>query len=167
MPIVLLVFGLVWQKRGSLWQLKLTNCLPRKDESCWDVASRHNFWWRKLTANRAQSRCFVVLSSEAKVVLNFIPSYLRGDCNTAQWETHSQVRNKEGCFAYQLLTTSRVAYGCCLWFCRCMPSCGSMVMGPFPRKLHWNILTVTFASLLKEFGPVPVHVRMNSGRSAA
>lgn len=91
------------------------------------------------------SRFFVVLSSEAKVVLDFTPSYLRGDCNTAQWETHLQVRNKEVCFAYQLLTTSRVAFGCCLWFCRCMPPCGSMVMGPFPRKLHWNILTVTFA----------------------
>lgn len=53
MPIVLLVFGLVWQKRGSLWELNLINCLPRKDESCWDVASLHNFWRWKLTANRA------------------------------------------------------------------------------------------------------------------
>lgn len=53
MPIVLLVLGLVWQKRGSLWELNLTNCLPRKDESCWDVASVHNFWRWKLTANQA------------------------------------------------------------------------------------------------------------------
>ena len=70
---------------------------------------------------------------------------LRGDCKTGQRETHLQMRNKEVCFAYQLLTTSRVAFGCCLWFCRCLPSNGSRVMDPFPRKLHWNILTVTFA----------------------
>ena len=75
---------------------------------------------------------------------------LSEDCNTGQWETHLQMRNKEVCFAYQLLTIGRVektlAFGCCcLWFCRCMPSNGSRVMDPFPRKLHWNILTVTFA----------------------
>lgn len=75
---------------------------------------------------------------------------LRGDCNTGQWETHLLMRNKEVCFAYQLLTTSRVAFGCCcLWFCRCMPSNDSRVMDPFPRRLHWNILTVTFAKPLK------------------
>lgn len=34
---------------------------------------------------------------------------------------------------------------CCLWFCRCMPSNGSRVKDPFPRKLHWNILTATLA----------------------
>lgn len=40
-------------KREDHWVLNLTNCVPRKDESCWDVALFHNFWRWKLTANRA------------------------------------------------------------------------------------------------------------------
>lgn len=107
-------------------------------------------WWKRTTMKKAHSvdLLFFLLSSEAKVVLNV--TFLSGDCNTGQWETHLQMRNKEVCFAYQLLTSGRVAFGCCcLWFCRWMPSNGSRVMGPFPRKLHWNILTVTFAWPLK------------------
>lgn len=143
MPIVLLVFGLV--KRGSLSELNLTNCSLRKGESCRAVASLHNFWRKTDSESCTLSRFFVVLSSEAKVVLIFTPPRAWGETAIQHNEKLIQVRNKEGCFAYQLLTTSRAAFGCCLWFCRCMPSCGSMVMDPFPRKLHWNILTVTFA----------------------
>lgn len=84
------------------------------------------------------------LVSWGKSCLEYQP--FSGDCMTGQWETHLQRRNKEGCFAYQLLTTSRGVFACCcLWFCRCMPSNSSRVMDPFPRKLHWNISTVTFA----------------------
>lgn len=166
MPIVLLVFGLVWQKRITL-RAQLDQLLDEKRRKLLGCFFASQFLTMKTDSESGiLSWCFV-LSSEAKAVLNLIPSYLRGDCNTAQWETHLQVRNKEVCFAYQLLATSRVAFGCCHWFCRCMPSCGSMVMRPFPRKLHWNILTVTFVLLLKEFGPVSPHVRINSGRSAA
>lgn len=146
-PIVLLVFwsGKLRQKRRSLWELNLMLCLLRKDDVCRDVAARYNFLTMKTElTNRAHwvDSLFCPQRPEWSWIL---PSHSRVDCNTAQWETHLQVRNKEVCFAYQLLTTSRVAFGCCLWYCRCMPSCGSMVMGPFPRKLHWNILTVTFA----------------------
>lgn len=73
---------------------------------------------------------------------------LRGDCNTGQWETHLQMRNKEVCFAYQLLTIRRVAFGCGLWFCRSLPSYGSRVMDPCPRNNN-VILTGAFAWPLK------------------
>ena len=103
------------------------------------LAGENGLQWKRLF----QSTSFCLLSTVAKAILNV--TLLSGDCNTGQWETQLQTRNKEVCFAYQLLTTSRVAFGCCcLWFCRCMPSCGSRVMDPFPRKLHWNILTATF-----------------------
>lgn len=74
MPIVLLLFGLFWQKRGSLWELNSIDCLPRTDESWWDVASLHNFSTMKTDSKSGTlSRCFVVLSPEAKVVLNLSP----------------------------------------------------------------------------------------------
>lgn len=151
MPIILLRFGrLVGQKdhfEGSVGKKAVKLSLVKRDETSWDVvalltilADENGLQWK----GHIQLTSFFLLSSEAKMSWNHSP--LRGDCNKGQWETHLQMRNKEVCFAYQLLTTSRVAFGCCcLWFCRCMPSNGSRVMDPFPRKLHWNILTVTFA----------------------
>lgn len=108
MPIVLLVFGLV--KRGSLSELNLTNCSLRKGESCRAVASLHNFWRETDSESGTLSRFFVVLSSEAKVVLIFTPSCLRGDCNTAQWETHTGEKQRG------LLCLPAVDYqSSCIW----------------------------------------------------
>lgn len=129
---------------GSVGKMSVKLEKGRNFSGCCCTFDNFN-WWKRTTMKKAHSVdllfSFVLWG---KSCLEYHP--LGGDCNTGQWETHLQMRNKEVCFAYQLLTTSRVAFGCCcLWFCRCMPSNGSRVMDPFPRKLHWNILTVTFA----------------------
>lgn len=128
---------------GSVGKMAVNLSLLKRDGTSWDVAALVTIL---AVENELQWKRHIQLTSFSPVVLNITPP-LRGDCNTGQWETHLQMRNKEVCFAYQLLTTSWLAFGCCccLWFWRCMPSYGSRVMDPFPRKLHWNILTVTFS----------------------
>lgn len=141
--------SIIWRAQLAKWLLHF-HCW-KGHETSWDVAALDNFSWRKRTTMTWVHSVDLHFSfvHGGKNCLEYHPP-LRVDCNTGQWETHLQMRNKEVCFAYQLLTTSRLAFGCsCLWFCRCMPSNGSMVMDPFPRKLHWNILTVTFAQRLK------------------
>lgn len=87
---------------------------------------------------------FHTLSPGTQVVLSI---GLSVETATQDNETHWQMRNKKVCFAYQLLTISRVektlAFGCCcLWLCRCKPSYFDfMLMGPFPLRENY---TVTF-----------------------
>lgn len=145
-PIILLQLDLVKQKRlilrAQVGRLR-NGCW--KDETSWVLLYFSQFETLETDSERG-TFSWIVFICLLRPKLSWISSPpLRGYCNTGQWETHLQMRNKEFCFAYQLLTTSWVAFGCCLWFCRCMPSYGSMVTDPFPRKLHWNIFTVTSA----------------------
>lgn len=134
--------GLCWQKVCSTF----TADEARRVTSC-DLAALWTIWTGE---NGQQWKGHIWLTSFFVLwgkKLSWIATPLWGETNTGQLETHLQMRNKEVCFAYQLLSTSRLAFGCCccLWFCRCMPSKALGVMDPFPRKRHWNILTVTFA----------------------
>lgn len=73
MPIVLLVFGLVWQKRGSL-SAQLDQLRAEKRRKLLGCCLVSQFLTMKTDSESGTlSRCFVVLSSEAKVVLIFTP----------------------------------------------------------------------------------------------
>lgn len=107
--------------------------------------------------------CFVL---RAQSGLEFYPLILEGRLQYSTMRNSFTGEKQRG-----LLCLPAVDYqSSCIWLLPLVLSHAIMWLygdGPFPRKLHWNILTVTFASLLEEFGPVAAHVRMNSSRSAA
>lgn len=88
------------QKASSLWRVSCQN-------DCFGMLHQ-TFRWRKRTTMKRLIQLTILSVPWGKSRLEY--QLFSGDCNTGQWESHLQMRNKEVCFAYQLLTIGRVAF---------------------------------------------------------
>lgn len=137
----------IWEKIEE----KLSLLKQRKKKTSWGVGGLDFFICGKWTTKKKIDFCwpfFLVLSPEVNVVLTLLAEVESQDNEKLiyRWET-KRVALLTSCWlpVEMYLLVVVVAFG----FCRCMPSNSSRVTDPFPRKLHWNILTVTLCLTLK------------------